>query len=85
MLQRLREGHKSFQDIEFYLHELKESVIFERTNDLRSSHQKALKWRSVTERDLFHQDVINANKELFPVSWRENHEFNPYASQADFY
>ena len=50
MLQRLRLENKTPQDIEFYLHELKESAIFRRTNDLSLSHRNALEWRNVTER-----------------------------------
>ncbi len=78
MLERLRSGNSSLQDIEFYLHELKESAIFRQTGELSSAHKNALQWRSATERDLFHQSIIDANKEIFPIKWRENYEFNAH-------
>lgn len=42
MLQRLYLGNASSEDIEFYFHELKESTIFNQTNDLSLAHQTAL-------------------------------------------
>ena len=70
MVERLRQGMGSKHDIEFYMHELKESAILKRTNDLRKAHQDALKWRNVVEKDLFHPDVINKYPEIFPPTWR---------------
>lgn len=75
MLARLRAGNTTRQDIEFYLHELIESSIFQRTGDLKKAHKRALKLRGVTERDLFHSDVIRQYSELFPYNWREQNEF----------
>ena len=69
---------RSLQDIEFYFHELKESAIFRQTGELGYAHKNALQWRNATERDLFHQSIINANKELFPIKWRVNYEFNAH-------
>ncbi len=71
MLARLRAGNTTRQDIEFYLHELIESANLRRTADLKKAHEAALKFRRVTERDLFHSDVIRKYPELFPYSWRE--------------
>jgi RHS repeat-associated protein len=69
MLERLRSGSATPQDIEFYLHELKESARFRATGDLMSSHNSALEWRGVTSKDLFHPDVIRANPDIFPTGW----------------
>ncbi|MCL6581746.1 MAG: hypothetical protein K6U08_09070, partial [Firmicutes bacterium] len=70
MLERLRSGRAATQDVEFYLHELKESSSLRRTGDLRKAHQEALGWRGVTEKDLFHPDVIQRYPELFGPGWR---------------
>jgi hypothetical protein len=70
MLDRLRSGQATKQDIEFYMHELKESAVFRRTGDLRGAHQNALDFRRVTERDLFHPEVIQQNPQIFNESWR---------------
>jgi hypothetical protein len=69
MLARLRSGERSAQGVEFYLHELKASAAFRRWGDLSSAHRDALQWRGVTERDLFHIDVIKANPSAFNSSW----------------
>jgi antitoxin component HigA of HigAB toxin-antitoxin module len=42
MLSRLRSGNRTSQDIEFYLHELKESAMFRQTGNLSFSHEHAL-------------------------------------------
>lgn len=83
MLARLRFGNRTPQDIEFYLHELKESAMFRQTGELSSAHKNALQWRSATERDLFHQSVIDANKEIFPIKWRENYEPNAHTPKPN--
>jgi hypothetical protein len=70
MLERLRQGNLERQDVEFYMHELKESATFRTTGDLGAAHQRALQWRGATERDLFHPDVIKQHPELFNSSWR---------------
>jgi hypothetical protein len=70
MLERLRSGHATPQDIEFYLHELKESAIFRRTGDLRHAHDAALRWRGVSEQMLFHREVVDRFPEFFNPSWR---------------
>jgi hypothetical protein len=70
MLERLRQGNLERQDVEFYMHELKESATFRSTGDLGAAHQRAIQWRGVTERDLFHPDVIKQHPELFNSSWR---------------
>ena len=61
MVQGLRSGERSSHHMEFYVHELKESAIFRSTKDLPGAHQKALRWRGVTERDLFHPDVVRSS------------------------
>jgi hypothetical protein len=70
MLERLRSGLATPQDIEFYLHELKESAIFRRTGDLPYAHAEALRWRGATEQMLFHSDVIARYPEFFSPAWR---------------
>ena len=70
MLERLRSGHATAQDIEFYLHELKESAIFRRTGDLGRAHGEALRWRGVSERMLFHRDVIEQYPGFFSPAWK---------------
>ncbi len=32
----------------------------------------------LAEEDKKRKSVINANKEIFPIKWRENYEFNAY-------
>jgi hypothetical protein len=70
MLDRLRSGATSSQDIEFYMHELKESARFRATGNLMDSHNAALQWRGVTSQELFHPEVIRANPSVFPPSWQ---------------
>jgi hypothetical protein len=70
MLERLRSGLTTQQDIEFYLHELKESAVFRQTGDLARAHQEALRFRGVTSRSLFHRDVVEKYPEFFNSSWR---------------
>ncbi len=70
MLDRLRSGATTSQDIEFYMHELKESARFRATGNLLDSHNAALQWRGVTSQNLFHPEVIRANPEVFPPSWQ---------------
>lgn len=70
MLDRLRSGATSSQDIEFYMHELKESARFRATGNLPDSHNAALQWRGVTSQDLFHPEVIRANPSVFSPSWQ---------------
>jgi hypothetical protein len=70
MLNRLRSGYTTEQDIEFYVHELIESAIFRRTGNLKQAHQNAIRLRRIGERQLFHPDVIFQYPELFPYNWR---------------
>ena len=70
ILARLRTGNTTKYDLEFYLHELIEAAKFKRTGDPKQAHEQALKFRKVTERDLFHPDVISQYPELFPYNWR---------------
>ncbi len=69
MLERLRSGATSSQDIEFYMHELKESARFRATGNLMDAHNSAIQWRGVTSKDLFHPDVISAHPEIFGSGW----------------
>ncbi len=67
MLDRLRLGATTRQDVEFYFHELKESARFGATGDLMGSHRAALQSRGVTFLDLFHPEIMRAHPELFPL------------------
>jgi hypothetical protein len=64
MLERLRSGATSSQDIEFYMHELKESALFRASGDLQNAHVEALKWRDIglsskeSQPMLFHPEVL---------------------------
>jgi len=79
MLQRLHEGHRSSQDVEFYLHELKESSIFRRTMNLKTAHEGALKYRNATEFNLFHKDVMDRYPDQFNATWRKQYESSSFA------
>lgn len=70
MLKRLKDSIKTDQDLEFHLHELKESTL-RGTLSQEEAHAEALRWRNVTERYLFHIDVICANPEVFNSTWLE--------------
>ena len=69
MLKRLQSGMTSPRDIEFYMHELKESARFRATGSLMDAHNAALQWRGVTSKDLFHPDVISKYPEIFGKGW----------------
>jgi hypothetical protein len=63
MLQRLRAGSTSPQDINFYMHELKESAIMNRGVGARDAHLQTLQWQGIPykagyESQLYHPSVI---------------------------
>jgi RHS repeat-associated protein len=81
MLGRLRAGETSAQDLNFYLHELKESAIMARTGGYgtyegaRAAHLETLQWQGIPyvagyESQLYHSTVIRSFSEMFnPAAW----------------
>lgn len=81
MLERLRAGQTSVQDINFYMHELRESAVMERTGGYgtyegaRAAHLETLQWQNIPyapgyESQLYHPDVIRAFQDMFnPAAW----------------
>jgi hypothetical protein len=81
MLGRLRAGETTTQDINFYMHELKESAVISRTGGYgtyeaaRAAHLETLKWQGISyaagyESHLYHPSVIRAFPESFnPAAW----------------
>jgi hypothetical protein len=66
MLERLRSGMMTNFDLEFYLHELKESTRFPSTK-LMDAHNRALKWRKIEVMDMFPTEVLAALKNKLKV------------------
>jgi RHS repeat-associated protein len=63
MLARLRAGQTAPQDINFYVHELKESARVGAGLDQQAAHEAALQWQGIPyktgyESQLYHPDVI---------------------------
>jgi hypothetical protein len=66
-------GCREAHDIEFYLHELRESAVFNRlfrqglnpqeVQDV--AHNTALNYRGASETNLFHPDVVKQFSDLF--------------------
>jgi hypothetical protein len=80
MLGRLRAGETAVQDINFYMHELKESAAMARTGGYgtygaRAAHLATLQWQGIPyaagyESRLYHPSVIQAFSEMFnPAAW----------------
>ena len=81
MLDRLRAGQTSVQDINFYMHELKESAVMGRTggygtyDGARAAHLETLQWQKTPyapgyESQLYHPDVIRMFQDMFnPAAW----------------
>jgi hypothetical protein len=81
MLARLRAGETAAQDINFYMHELKESAVMARTGGYtgydaaRAAHMETLQWQGIPyaagyESQLYHPSVIRAFSEMFnPAGW----------------
>jgi hypothetical protein len=69
MIQRLVDGMWDSADQEFYKHELLEAELMEQGMPYDAAHETALKEFGVTERDLYHPEVIQEHPELFNDSW----------------
>ena len=70
MIQRLRSGMTSTQDINFYMHELKESTFMRMGLEPRAAHLETLNWQKIPyapgyESELYHPDVIRQFSEYF--------------------
>jgi hypothetical protein len=48
MILRLRKGNKTPQDVNFYLHELKESALMNRGLAAREAHLATLRWQGIS-------------------------------------
>ncbi|GHU24556.1 hypothetical protein AGMMS50243_27810 [Betaproteobacteria bacterium] len=75
MIRRLRSGQTTTQDINFYMHELKESSFMRKGLGYDSVHQAALKWQGIPykagfESQLYHPSVIRANSSEFSPAAR---------------
>ena len=83
MVGRLKAGQTTAQDINFYMHELKESAVMGRTRGAfsdvyewqRAAHLETLEWQGIPyhpgyESQLYHPDVIRQLPEHFnPAAW----------------
>lgn len=47
MLQRLKSGQATKQDLKFYLHEAKESTLMKKGMGARDAHLKTLEWQKI--------------------------------------
>lgn len=70
MLNRLKSGMTSPQDVNFYMHELKESAFMRQGLDSRAAHLRTLDWQGIPyapgyESQLYHPDVIMQFREFF--------------------
>ncbi len=84
MLERLMKGETTKYDLEFLFHETIEAEMCEAARNLpdtpegrnealrmqAEAHRNALERRNVTERDLFHPDVIRSNPDIFGPFFR---------------
>lgn len=70
MLGRLRAGQTGPQDINFYMHELKESARMKAGLDYNAAHQATLQWQGIpynaaSPAQLYHPDVIRQFSDSF--------------------
>lgn len=75
MLQRLRTGQATQQDLNFYMHELKESAFMRQGVDARAAHEATLKWQGIPykpgyEAQLYSKDAIQAGGTTFSPAAR---------------
>jgi hypothetical protein len=76
MLQRLQTGMRTTQDLNFYVHELKEAALMAGGMADRAAHLATLKWQGIEykagyEAALYARDVIKANWESFSSAARK--------------
>ncbi|GHU07578.1 hypothetical protein AGMMS50225_04730 [Betaproteobacteria bacterium] len=77
MIERLRAGQTTPQDLTFYFHELKESSFMRQGLSARDAHLGTLKWQGIEykagyEAKIYHPDAIRAG----------GYEFSPAARKA---
>jgi hypothetical protein len=70
MIERLRLGLRTKQDINFYMHELKESALMNRGIGPRDAHLQTLQWQGIpyvrgVERELYAPDALEAFEKAF--------------------
>ena len=71
MLNRLNAGQRTSQDMNFYLHELKESAVFSRNGgNYNSAQLETLQWQGISDKavgtaQLYHPEVILKNAGWF--------------------
>lgn len=75
MVQRLRAGQATQQDLNFYMHELKESAFMRQGLDARAAHGATLKWQGIPykagyEAQLYSKDAIQAGGTTFSPAAR---------------
>jgi RHS repeat-associated protein len=75
MLSRLRSGQTSTYDVNFYMHELKESARMKAGLEYDAAHKATLEWQGIpygpaTPAQLYHPDVIRQfSTEFNPATW----------------
>lgn len=75
MLARLRSGQTTTHDINFYMHELKESARMRAGLDYDAAHKATLQWQGIpynaaSPAQLYHPDVIRQFSDTFnPAAW----------------
>lgn len=73
MISRLRSGSNSPYDMNFYLHELKESAVYARNGqNYTNAHQETLQWQAIPDTaegtaQIYHPEVILQNAENFSI------------------
>ncbi|GHT96973.1 hypothetical protein AGMMS49545_23470 [Betaproteobacteria bacterium] len=76
MIERLRAGHATPQDLTFYMHELKESSLMRQGLSDRAAHLETLKWQGIEykagyEAKIYHPDAIRAGGSEFSPAARK--------------
>jgi RHS repeat-associated protein len=75
MLARLQSGQTTTHDINFYMHELKESARMKAGLDYNAAHKATLEWQGIpynaaSPSQLYHPDVIRQfSTEFNPAAW----------------
>jgi len=75
MLSRLRSGQTTTPDINFYMHELKESARMRAGLDYDAAHKATLQWQGIpygpaSPAQIYHPDVIRQfSTEFNPAAW----------------
>ena len=75
MLKGLKEGGRSTQELNFYIHELKEAATMARGVDAKAAHEATLKWQGIPhapgyEAQLYSKEAIRAGGDSFSPAAR---------------